>query len=113
MPARVVAHLHPPAPLPTGMPSFLDLVLRRLSPPPPPPMPLPLSQAWFAEQSAAREAATEPRTFARREYATAPSPPENSFAVREYATSGPLQEVLPSPNTYKDAFVEPPGLTFD
>ena len=99
------------------MPSLLDLALtgalRRLSPPPPPPMPLPLSAEWHTQLSLAREAATEPRGFSVREYATAPPPPERAFGVREYATSGPLPEVLPSFNVYKDAFVEPPGLTFD
>ncbi len=103
---------------PGAMPSFLEAILEnvraRFAPPPPPPsMPLRFSAEWYSAQSAAREAATEPRSFSVREYATAPPPPDNSFAVREYATSGPLLEVLPSANTYKDAFVRPPGLTFD
>ena len=71
---------------PGAMPSFLEAILEnvraRFAPPPPPPMPLPLSPAWFAEQSAAREAATEPRTFAHREFATAPPPPERAFSIR-------------------------------
>ena len=95
------------------MPSFLDLVLRRLSPPPPPPVPLPLSQAWFAEQSAAREAATEPRSFSVREYATAPPPPERAFGVREYPTSAPLPEIGPGENLLKLPMIVPPGISYD
>ena len=100
------------------MPSFLDLAiagaLRRLAPPPPPPsMPLPLSAEWFAAQSAAREAATEPRGFSRREYATAPPPPENLFSVREYAISAPIPEIEPGENRVKSPMVVPPGISFD
>ena len=99
------------------MPSLLDLALtgalRRLSPPPPPSMPLRFSAEWFAAQAEAREAATEPRTFARREYATAPPPPENLFSVREYAISAPIPEIEPGENRVKSPMVVPPGISFD
>ena len=95
------------------MPSFLDLVLRRLSPPPPPPMPLPLSPAWFAEQSAAREAAEPSRSFTIREYPSGPSPIENYFAVRQYPTSGSPPEIGPGENLLKMPMVVPPGISYD
>ncbi len=93
--------------------AILANVRARFAPQPPPPMPLPLSPAWFAEQSAAREAATEPRTFAHREFATAPPPPERAFSIREFAISAPLPEVGPDLNLVRSPMVVPPGISFD
>ncbi len=94
--------------------AILANVRARFAPPPPPPsMPLRFSAEWFAAQAEAREAATEPRGFSVREFATAPPPPERAFSVREYPTSAPFPEIGPGENLLKMPMVVPPGIAYD